>query len=684
MLTILSVETMHGPFVIDPTSGVLTTSMTLDYETRTSYTFMAVCANSSDESDSATTTVRIQILPVNEYRPMIHENSISQDVNESIPVNTIIISTDNNGIKEFTVTDQDASPDGIVTFSFRNLTSSPNVPHFSLNRTSGALVVSQNLDVDTLNGVTDTIRFEIIACDEDPPVPECPRLNVSISITATNDNSPQFSQDITLPRIFPDTTTEVGTVLLTAICTDADRGVGEFASIIFDSVTPGNRQIWNLDTQTGALTLAQSLDYDTARTYRLNLRCIDTGSPPRSATATITIDVERNEPPVFATDRYNVTFSQEAEVGSVIAQVSCSDNKKQVASYEIFNPSAEVNETFRVNNNGELTLIGSLDVCEQSRYELTILCLDGVDQTASATVEIDVDHGRIYFENCNYTFEFDCFTMLNNKIGQVTARSSEGGDPQYTFVEDNQFFSIDNNGRILLANYILLIQDSTFTFEVEASIGSGVEQMNDIATVTINVRGPLSVLDVIIIAAAGYTTNGTVVLNMSLDYETAQMHEFILRCFDTGGREGFATVTVNVLPVNDAKPVFSQPSYAFTVSRINTPSNDLAIGNVTAIDCDLSGKITYSLEDNENFRITNDGRILLVDYILVLEGNSFNLTVTAHDGEFNATSLVYITVTGLLSIPEIVLVGLAGLILLVLVAIIGCCVMYCCFEQKSR
>ena len=124
-----------------------------------------------------------------------------------------------------------------------------------------------------------------------------------------------------------------------------------------------------------------------------------------------------------------------------------------------------------------------------------------MDQTATATVEIDVDHGRIYFENCNYTFEFDRL-MLNNEIGQVTARSREGGDPQYTFVEDNQFFSIDNNGRILLANYILLIQGSTFTFEVEASI-DGAEQMNNIATVTINVRGPSSVLDVIIIAAAG-------------------------------------------------------------------------------------------------------------------------------------------------------------------------------------
>ena len=189
--------------------------------------------------------------------------------------------------------------------------------------------------------------------------------------------------------------------------------------------------------------------------------------------------------------------------GLVIAQLSCSDNEKQVASYRFFNPSAEVNETFRVNNSGALILIGTLNVCKQSQYEVTVLCFDGLDQTANATVEIDVDRGRIYFENCNYTFELDRFTMLNGAVGEVTARSNEGEDIGYSLVEDNSFFTIDNNGRILLSNYILLIHGSTFTFEVEASIGSGAEQVNDMATVTINVRGQLSVLEVIIIAAAG-------------------------------------------------------------------------------------------------------------------------------------------------------------------------------------
>ena len=85
-------------------------------------------------------------------RPVIPGGSISQNVNESIPVNTIVISTvGGGGIKEFTVTN--VGPSETITFTFRNLTHSPNVPRFSLNRTSGALVVSQSLDVDILNMV---------------------------------------------------------------------------------------------------------------------------------------------------------------------------------------------------------------------------------------------------------------------------------------------------------------------------------------------------------------------------------------------------------------------------------------------------------------------------------------------------------------------------------------------------
>ena len=420
------VDNDPGPFLLNATTGRLSVTADLDYETMTSYSFAVTCVNISDPNITGMGMVRIEILPVNEFLPALMPRSFRTiTLFENTTVGTTIASTEPGGMLQYSVTDRDDEPDGNITFTLSQVSqdNTENARFFDLNFFTGALVLRQRLDVDNVPNAFDLISLQIVACDRYPPVIECPNLQVNMVVFSSNDNSPQFSSDtyeVSYPESIP-----VGTPIITAVCTDSDRGAGEFAGI------------------------------------------------------------------------------------------------------ELYQPTSEL---WRLPN----------------------------------------------------------------------------------------------------------------------------------------------------------ITNGTVVLNMSLDYETAQMHEFTLCCFDTGGRADFATVTVNVLPVNDAKPVFSQPSYAFTVNRISTPSNDLAIGNVTAIDSDLNGSITYSLEDNENFRITNDGRILLVDYILVLEGNSFNLTVTAHDGEFNATCLVYITVTGLLSIPEIVLVGLAGLILLVLVVIIICCVMHCCFKRKSR
>ena len=139
-----------------------------------------------------------------------------QDLGESTPINTVVISNGTGGLKNFTVINADNDE---IVLTLNNTTSSPNVPRFSLNRTTGALVVAQSLDVDSLGGMTDIIVFNITACDEDPPVAACPNIQVRINILAMNDNSPQFSSDFY--RVEASTITAVGTVLLTANCTDA-------------------------------------------------------------------------------------------------------------------------------------------------------------------------------------------------------------------------------------------------------------------------------------------------------------------------------------------------------------------------------------------------------------------------------------------------------------------------------
>ena len=107
----------------------------------------------------------------------------------------------------------------------------------------------------------------------------------------------------------------------------------------------------------------------------------------------------------------------------------------------------------------------------------------------------------LYFVNNTYIFQFDRLMVPSqvSDIGQVKAVTSFTGNIEYSLAE-NRFFVIDNNsGKIFLSNYILHTQGSIFNFTVQARIG----QVSDTATVIINVRGPLSLLDVYIIVAAG-------------------------------------------------------------------------------------------------------------------------------------------------------------------------------------
>jgi len=280
-----------------------------------------------------------------------------QDLGESTPINTVVISNETGGLKDFTVIDVDHDE---IVFTLNNTTSSPNVPRFSLNRTTGALVVAQSLDVDSLGGMTDTIVFVITACDADPPVVACPSIQVIINILATNDNSPQFSSDFY--RVEASTITAVGTVLLTANCTDADVGVGEFVGIEFSSTSPPNNpQMYALDQATGVFTLLQVFDNNGIQTF--SLRCFD-GPPGASEdTVVVIIEVGRNDPPVFAEVHYNTTITEDFEVGSVIVQLNCSDYEMEIDRYELFNPSTAVEEMFELNNIGELTLKKSFDIC---------------------------------------------------------------------------------------------------------------------------------------------------------------------------------------------------------------------------------------------------------------------------------------------------------------------------------
>ena len=182
---------------------------------------------------------------------------------------------------------------------------------------------------------------------------------------------------------------------------------------------------------------------------------------------------------------------------------------------------------------------------------------------------------------------------------------------------------------------------------------------------------------------------GKLTLNKIIDFDTAESTRFelVLRCYDSGPveRQDFATIVINILPINDIGPQFMRVGltnnrFVFTVDRLTIPSDGAVIARLEATDGDV-GEVTelrYTLTGSNNFDINpRTGDIFLNDYILAIEGTSFDLTATVSDGTFSDTVFVDISVTGPFSVVDLAIIGVAAVIVLLLLLLIICCSSFC-------
>ena len=103
-------------------------------------------------------------------------------------------------------------------------------------------------------------------------------------------------------------------------------------------------------------------------------------------------------------------------------------------------------------------------------------------------------------------------------------------------------------------------------------------------------------------------SSGIIILKKQLDREEMSSLEMTVRVQDQGvpPLSDTARVKLNIVDVNDNKPVFSAPAYTFSV--VENTAADSVIGVVSAKDGDTgrNGEISYSIKsDSGNFKIDN-------------------------------------------------------------------------------
>ncbi|XP_012788799.2 protocadherin beta-2 [Sorex araneus] len=417
--------------------------------------------------------------------------------------------------------------------------------HLQFDAQTGDLYLNGKLDREELCGPTEpcVLPFQVLL--ENP----LQFFQAEIQIRDINDHSPVFLDKETVLEISE--SIAPGTTFLLEHAQDFDVGSNGLKSY---TVSPNSYFHLKLQESPDGIILPQlvldkALDREHQPEIRLILTAIDGGSPPKSGTALVRVEVLdiNDNAPEFAKLLYEVQIPENSPVGSQVAIVSAKDLDVGVygeISYAFFQASEDIRKTFRINTkSGELVLTQTLDFESIQSYTVNIQAKDGGGLSGSCVVFVQV-------------------MDLNDNPPELTISTLNTEIPENLQETVIAVFSVSDpdsgdNGRTVCS-----IQDD-LPFFLKPSIENFY----------------------------------TLMTNTALDRESQAEYNITITVTDMGTPrlQTQHTITVLVSDVNDNAPAFSQPSYTLLVGENNSPA--LHIGSVSATDPDegSNAQVTYSL-----------------------------------------------------------------------------------------
>ena len=177
--------------------------------------------------------------------------------------------------------DTDAGPNALINYFFTMAT--PEIlSAFEINQTSGEVYV-KTIDRE----MQDYYLIGLLAQDQGPVAQLDGYGTLEIHILDVNDNAPQFGDVVyniaqPIPESIP-----VNTIIATVNASDADLGNNAEFSY---AISPSEPR-FSVNIVTGEISVAQSLDHETAMSYNLTIIAKDNGSPSLTGTVYVPIQI---------------------------------------------------------------------------------------------------------------------------------------------------------------------------------------------------------------------------------------------------------------------------------------------------------------------------------------------------------------------------------------------------------
>ncbi|XP_061442474.1 protocadherin beta-16-like isoform X8 [Rhineura floridana] len=308
--------------------------------------------------------IEIEIEDVNDNSPNFSKDHFILEIPEQTPMNTRFL------LEKAQDTDQGEN-------AVQNYTLSPN-EHFRLDVQSDSdgskyaeLVLEKPLDRE----VNPQISLILSAIDEGT-LRRTGTAQITVDILDNNDNVPQFNKSVYIMKLMENS---LPGTLVTKV-EASDRDIGSYAQITysFNQVQENILRSFKLNSRTGELTTAATIDYEETSIYKMNIRATDGGGLSAYCKVIVEVEDENDNAPEVAITSITSPLPEDSPPDTVVALFSVIDGDSGHNGRTAC--TAETNLPFVLkpteNNYYQLVTQQPLDREQASEYNITITATD--------------------------------------------------------------------------------------------------------------------------------------------------------------------------------------------------------------------------------------------------------------------------------------------------------------------
>uniref|UniRef100_A0A1A7ZSV8 Protocadherin 2 alpha c n=1 Tax=Nothobranchius furzeri TaxID=105023 RepID=A0A1A7ZSV8_NOTFU len=355
----------------------------LDKETAGQHKLRLTALDGGKPARTGEIEIIVDVLDVNDNFPVFTKDIYSANVNENVPVGTVVI--------QVNATDLDQGKNGEIIYSFGNEVDVKLLELFSIDESTGEIKVTGQIDFEE----SKSYEIDIKASDKGT-APLTSYKSVLINIIDMNDNSPEIEVTSFSSSIKEDS--QIGTTVALISVSDLDSGMNGKVMCMIKEDAPFSLSP-SLQENMYAVVTKSQLDREVQSRYDISITARDGGEPSFLTEKSIKVLISdvNDHSPEFLTNPHMFYVTENNSPGASLFSVKAHDHDdgdNALISYII---SRDVNEKNKMmsflninSETGDIVALRSFDFETVKTFQFQVVASDSGSPSLSSNVTVNV------------------------------------------------------------------------------------------------------------------------------------------------------------------------------------------------------------------------------------------------------------------------------------------------------